>query len=336
MGLKMEKNIFYIYFISAMMYVIIGGVSLVGGGLVINDPVCTWRVGLCVGEEVPVLLVSGGVPSDAHAGLIGHSAYNQTVCCDVGNLDVENSVDNGTCNSSLNGFSLSDVDNAHVSLVDGYDNHLCLKDTQDNSYLECNKTQQNNTFCVFSVPENITNNTHIWACDQGAGYDNFYCWSTGPLMEICNNSLDDDGDEEIDCEDSDCYGQPGPASGGQTVYCCEAPGEESRDCPESPPMYECDTDPRFALYPGYHCCPGGWMWDDNRRRCVERNPRGFCSPEYGLCWDPSDPNCARNTPLPYEQTCCSYEWGPETIYQWEGDPDTGLPRCTGNEPSCIY
>ncbi len=66
-------------------------------------------------------------------------------------------------------------------------------------------------------------------CTSGCAFDTSGC---GDIPEICSDGADNDGDGEIDCEDSDCFGDP--ACDGENEYDChnglDDDGDGLTDC----------------------------------------------------------------------------------------------------------
>ncbi len=148
----------------------------------------------------------------------GHSCSSNDECV--------NTCINGNCAdvSSLNGA------------CDDNDNNDCA------SGLECS-----NNICLKQNEQNCNNNNE---CASGHCVGGI-CSSTG--QELCNNDQDDDGDGDIDCEDSDCVGETN--SEGKT--CCS----NDNDCSSN---FNCVSNICVDLDMDKDVCQSlGFVWIDD-------------------------------------------------------------------------
>ena len=148
--------------------------------------------------------------------------------------------------------------------------------------------------------------------------------------EVCDDEVDNDCDELVDCDDLDCacFDLDGDGYGDPGCPCCVYP---ERDCD--------DTDPE--IYPGAEeICDDGLdnncndLTDCEDPACPEcidldgdgyGDPASSCCPEAELDCDDSDPNVNPGRP----EIC-----GDELDNDCDGLTDYDDPNCTGDWPEC--
>jgi len=89
--------------------------------------------------------------------------------------------------------------------------YRCLKDSAERYKIECDLS------CNCINPPTLINKCYDECCKAWKKSDDYECVGDScqlavviPALpvEICNNGIDDDGDGNIDCDDSDCVGDP--------------------------------------------------------------------------------------------------------------------------------
>ena len=159
---------------------------------------------------------------------------------------------------------------------------------------------------------------------------------TGGDTEVCNNNMDDDGDELVDCADDDCADDP--ACGVPPGWMCDPmyydededalpPGAISCDCECGVPDPDCEQNPDNGAY---NCPPGNTC-----------SPEGTCvAPPPEICGNGEDEDLDGATDC--EDTDCLGEEGcaPEgwtcapSAYDQEGDEEVCDCECGVLDPDC--
>jgi len=145
--------------------------------------------------------------------------------------------------------------------------------------------------------------------DASTDEDDGICKKKGESAEICWNAIDDDNDNLIDCQDSECYSDPfcgfatGDCSWGTQTEC------ESHNC-----TWMSDPWSSWCDFPGADC----WKYDGNETACNAHNSTCDWSAGEGSGWCEQDWDMGQDCYNKMNESACTGGGNPNNC-TWTND-----------------